>query len=383
MLNLLHRHIFKEIIVSTAFAMGLFVFVLLVGNMLSDILELVVAGKLDVILFAKLMWLLIPFILPYALPMGMLTGTLMAMGRLSSQNEITAMKSAGVGLFRIAAPVFFISTLGMVAGMVVNLHYAPQSRIAYKQLMASAIRENPVSFIEEKRFINEFPGAVIYTSERDGRVLKDVWLWKLDDERRVEVFARAREGHVAFRQSDLTLALTLIDGQLEIHDTDAPENVSGSMADLNTPSFGELPYEWSLEGFFGEQHSVRVKTKNMTFAQLMATRDQLLAAEAEVGKGMTAARLEVQFHVQQNCALAFSVFSLAIFGVPLAIRVRRKEGYANFGIALVIAMSFYFLLIAVSWLEGQVAVRPDLLIWLPNIIFQSFGLWLLAKANRH
>ena len=77
------------------------------------------------------------------------------------------------------------------------------------------------------------------------------------------------------------------------------------------------------------------------------------------------------------------MFSLAIFGVPLAIRVGRKESYANLGIALVIAMTFYFLLIAVSWLEGYTALRPDLLIWLPNIIFQAVGMWMLQRANRH
>ena len=56
-------------------------------------------------------------------------------------------------------------------------------------------------------------------------------------------------------------------------------------------------------------------------------------------------------HIQKNFALAFSVFSLAVFGVPLAIQVGRKETYANLGIALVIAMTYYFLIIIVSWLE--------------------------------
>ena len=139
--------------------MGLFVFVLLMGNAMRDIASLVAAGKLDLVVFLKLMGLLIPYVAAYALPLGMLTGTLMALGRLSSQQEITAMKSAGLSLFQIASPVFLIAFAGMVAGVVVNLHYAPQSRSAYKQLMVSAVSENPIGFIEEKRFINEFPAT--------------------------------------------------------------------------------------------------------------------------------------------------------------------------------------------------------------------------------
>jgi lipopolysaccharide export system permease protein len=57
MLNLLHRHVLKEVLVSTGLAMGLFVFVLLLGNAMRDIAELVAAGKLGFMVFLKLMGL--------------------------------------------------------------------------------------------------------------------------------------------------------------------------------------------------------------------------------------------------------------------------------------------------------------------------------------
>jgi lipopolysaccharide export system permease protein len=115
----------------------------------------------------------------------------------------------------------------------------------------------------------------------------------------------------------------------------------------------------------------------------MERRKALMEQEVARGSGLSRERLEVQFHIQENCAYAFSVFSMAIFAVPLAIRVGRRESYANLGLALVIAMAFYAMMVAVSWMEGRVALRPDLLIWLPNIIFQSLGLYFLAQVNRH
>lgn len=381
MLKLLHRHILKEILISTGLAMGLFVFVLLMGNAIRDIAELVAAGKLGPLIFLKLLGLLIPYVAAYALPLGMLTGTLMALGRLSSQQEITAMKSAGVSLYQVATPVFFISFFGMVAGVLVNLHFAPQSRLAYKELMAEAVTQNPVGFIEEKRFIHEFPGYVIYMGAQEEGLMKDFWIWELDEENRVKLFLRAAEGAVHFDESSNELVLTLRNGTAEQRDEANPENFAG--APDKSLYFGELPIALPLGEIFGERRGVKIRTKYMNFAQLMEHRQRALEREAEAGTGLSEDRLKLQMHLQKNFAMAFSVFSLAVFGVPLAIRLGRKESYANLGIALVIAMSYYFLMIMVSWLEGNPALRPDLLIWLPNIFFQAVGFWMLFRAGRH
>ncbi|MEC9228126.1 MAG: LptF/LptG family permease, partial [Verrucomicrobiota bacterium] len=321
MLNLIHLHILREIALSAFLAMMLFVFVLLMGNALKDIVELVVAGQLRWVLFFKLIALLIPYVFAYALPLGMLTGTLLALGRLSSNNEITAMKASGLGLYQIVAPIFLVATIGVVAAVVVNLHYAPKARNAYKELMASAVTENPVSFIEAKRFINEFPGAVIYTGSRDGTNLEDIWFWKLDDKKRVELFIRGNKGRVEFREADNTLVLTLIDGTTEKRNPLSPEQFSSMSFDML--DFGELPFEWSLDEIFSRQSASGTKIKYMTFSQLLKLRESLLVAER--GEGLSIDRLQAQFYLQKNFALSFSVFSLAIFGVPLALRTGRKE----------------------------------------------------------
>ena len=381
MLTLLHRHILKEILISTGFAMALFIFALLMGNAIRDIAELVAAGKLGPLLFLQLIGLLIPYVAAYALPLGMLTGTLMALGRLSSQQEITAMKAAGVSLYRVAAPVLLIAFCGMVAGVLVNLHFAPQSRVAYKQLMRTAVTDNPLSFIEEKRFIHEFPGYVIYMGDQQGARMQDFWIWELDEQKRVKLFLRASEGEVNFDPVANELVLTLREGTAEQRDAANPEAL-GALPDKSL-FFGELPIALPLDQIFGERGGGQLRTKYMNFAQLISRRGEALAAEAAAGSGLSPERLELQMHLQKNFAMAFSVFSLAIFGVPLAIRLKRGESHANLGIALVIAMTNYFLMIMVSWLEGQPALRPDLLIWLPNIIFQSVGWWMLYRAARH
>ncbi len=382
MLSLLHRHILKEILVATGLAMGLFIFVLLVGNALRDVAELVVAGKLDFWVFIKVLGLFIPYVASFALPLGMLTGTLIAFGRLSSQREITAMKSAGLSLYQIATPVFLIAFAGMAAAVLINLHYAPQSRVERKALMAEALTDNPVGFIEERRFIYDFPGYVIYMGGREGSVMKDFWIWELDDQKRAKLFLRSAEGILGYDKVNKDLILTLKDGTAEQRDSENPEAFSDNMPD--SLFFGELPIALPLDQLLGDDEQTRkLRNKEMTFAQLMNLRQGELDKEAVAGESISGARLSLQVHIQKNFALAFSVFSLAVFGVPLAIQVGRKETYANLGIALVIAMTYYFLIIMVSWVEDIPSLRPDLLIWLPNLIFQGVGFWMIYRASRH
>lgn len=380
MISTVHRHVLKEILVATGMAMALFVFVLLVGNALRDIVQLLAAGKLSVAVCTKLLLLLIPYVTAYALPLGMLAGTLIAVGRLAADQEITAMKSAGLSLYHIAVPVFLIALVAMVFGVLVNLHYGPQSRLAYKQLLASAISENPLGFIEAKRFIHEFPGYVIYMGAREGQQMQDFWIWELDEQKRVKLFLRAAEGVLDLDRDKNQLILTLKNGTAEKRNDQSPEDfISNPVRSLY---FGELPIALSLDKILGSHLQRRVRLKEMTFAQLMQQRQLALESTAGRDPRDNDRLMALQVHLQKNFAMAFSVFSLAVFGIPLAIHVGRKETYANLGLALAIAMVYYFMMIMASWVERAPQWRPDWLVWVPNLLFQAVGFALLRRSNK-
>ena len=101
-MNLLQRHIFKSVLFTCMVAAGVFAFVLIVGNALKDLLGYLLAGQLSLEAFLKLSVLLVPYVGVHALPIGMLTGVLLVLGRMSAQQEITAMRAAGLGLGFVA-----------------------------------------------------------------------------------------------------------------------------------------------------------------------------------------------------------------------------------------------------------------------------------------
>jgi lipopolysaccharide export system permease protein len=72
--------------------------------------------------------------------------------------------------------------------------------------------------------------------------------------------------------------------------------------------------------------------------------------------------------------------SFTFLAIPLGIKVGRSESYANFMLALGLALVYYLGIIIIGWLEKNPSLRPDLLIWIPNLIFQALGFYFFNKV---
>ena len=146
----------------------MFAFLLMTGAVVKDMLDLLAEGHLTIPIFFRLVQLRFPDLLVYALPVGLLTGILLTMGRLSAQSEITALRSSGVGIFRLSSSVIVFSILGALASLTVNFYYGPRAMASFRQEKEAIIQKNPLSFIQEKTFVRGFSGLVIYVGEKDG-----------------------------------------------------------------------------------------------------------------------------------------------------------------------------------------------------------------------
>ena len=380
-MTLLDRYIFRSVLYTCAAAVGLFAFIVLVPNIARDLLAYVLAGQLSTAAFGRLMLLLVPLAITYELPMGLLTGVLLTLGRLSADHEITAMRAAGLSLPRLTVPVLFLAVIGSGVGLYFNFDSMPRARVEYHRELADAVRANSLSFIEEKTFIRTFPGYVVYVNEKAGAELKDFWLWELDDQKRVTRLVRAASGHLEYDDAENTLILTLTHAQVETRNDKNPE----SFADTSPiVSFEKSePVRLSLNRFF-KPGSVRVKPDWMTFSQLRTERVRLAARVAPPGQAKDYAReamkLELVYQDKFNTALA--VFSLALIGVPLGIKVSRRETSANFGVALLLTLGYYLLTVAVKALDRHPEYRPDLLIWVPNLLIIGIGVWLFTRIEK-
>ena len=370
-MNLLDRHIFKSILTTCAAAVCLFAFVLMAGNILRELLGPLLAGQLRFVTFGRLVLLLLPVVMSYALPLGTLTGVLLTFGRLSSDSEITAMRAAGLGVPRIAMPVFAMAVLGVAVGLAVNFESMPWAKVQYEKELVSAMRANPLSFIVPKKFIREFPDYVIYVGSMKESDLRDIWLWQLDERRQVIRFIHAESGRVDYDEVANELIVTLAKARVEEHDRKKPEDFSQP---LMVSSFGQVdPVRLSLARFFGAP-TVHQKTQWMTYGQLMAEKARIERDSPKPGT-------EKQ-HDRDLMKVALAIFTFAFVGIPLGIKVSRRETSANLGIAVILALGYYFFTTMVGWLDQHPEYRPDLLLWAPNIFFLALGAWLLRRLDR-
>lgn len=381
-MNLLDRHIFKSVLLTCVAAIGLFSFVILLPNVIKELVTPLLAGQLTLPIFARLIGLLVPYAVMYGLPMGMLTGVLLTLGRLSADSEITAMRAAGLGVRRIARPVFLLGILCATLAVYVNYEVMPRTRTRYYREFAAAVRADPLSFIVPRTFIREFKGFVVYVAERDGQLLRDVWVWQLDDDKRVTNFARAETGRVDYDEPSDTLRLTLTPGQLESRDPENPESFArssivnlGSVLELNPIPVGR---------YLGRS-AARSKPEWQTYAQLRAQQARLAAATpASPAERETHARdtmkTSIVLHEKLNFSLA--VLAFAFVGVPLGIKVSRRETSANLGVALLLVLGYYVLNLSMKSLDNRPELRPDLLLWLPNVLFFGLAFWLFRRIEK-
>lgn len=381
-MRILDRHVLTETAVAGGVASGAFIFVLAAGNVLSQIAAAIAAGRVTAFEGLELIGLLLPGLVPYVLPMGMLTGVLMAFGRMGAQHELTAMKAGGLSLLRIAAPALFLAAGLALAAAWINLEVATCSNDEYRRILMGSVKENPASLITPGEINRQFKGLIIQARERNGPVLRDLWIWRLDAEGRLFETIHTAEGRLTkVDKPDGSAVLRLVAISAQV-DTRRPGD-DGFKFPSVTKEAGQAPLEFPVSGVFKEGSGYEKKLRWHTTSELLALMDtgwQLPpnATPVQIAEGRMMARTQLMSHL----ASAFSIFSLALLAVPLAVRVGRSETFVNAAVALAVALSYYVLSSAAAWVKNPV-YRPDLLVWLPNLIVIIVAVALLRRAAKH
>jgi lipopolysaccharide export system permease protein len=380
--RLLDRHVLTETAIAGGGATGAFVFVMVAGNILTQVSSAIASGRVSGWEGLGLVGLLIPGVLPYALPLGLLTGVLIAFGRMGSQQELTAMKASGRSLGRIARPALILAAALALLSAWLNLEIAPVANTEYRRLLVGSAKDNPASVIVPGKLNRQFPGMVIRAAERDGEVLRDFWLWSVDDRGRLTQTIHAREARLApdvNKAGEGILRVTLTDARMERRQA-GDENFTRPSS-FTTAGITSL--EFPASGIFKDGENFQRKLRWLTTAELLDARDKgwQVAPNAtleEKERGQMLATTQLMSHL----ASAFSVFSLAFLAVPLAVRVGRSETFVNASVALGVALTYYLLTSMAAYVKDP-ALRPDVLIWLPNLVVLSLAWFLLRRASRH
>jgi lipopolysaccharide export system permease protein len=215
--------------------------------------------------------------------------------------------------------------------------------------------------------------------EKQEQRLRDVWVWELDDQRRVLKFIQAEEANLDYDAVTESLLLSLDHGYSEARSERDPEDVRTGRPPLE---FERTSIRLPLDQILGGQTTTK-KLSRMTFNEVMRERQRLLTLMGEEpDEAHALGLLRIRMSIHERFAMAYAILSLATLAIPLGITIQRKETSANLFVALILALSFYLLMVIIAWFERMPHLRPDLLMWVPNLGFQALGIWLFVRTEK-
>jgi lipopolysaccharide export system permease protein len=388
-LNTLHKYLIRQILATLLMTVGVFTFVLLLGNLLQQILGLLVSGHVRPILLVESVGLLIPWVWVFALPMGFLTATLLVFGRFSADQELTAARASGVSLISLITPVLLLSLLCCGISAWINMQLGPECRYAYKKLIFQARTElanKADDELPEGQYVRDFPGYIFYVEKNRGGKLEGIRIYQRDTNMQMTITAPT--GQI---ETDVT------NKQIILHLDDA-SRVTLSGSHVYFSSSRNMPMQFDMNAstnqiikprisdmtFWQLQNELRNLEENLALPLALTTSTNELRAQLhELQKQRQDLLTEpIRVEMHREISFSFACFGFTLVGIPLGIRVHRRETNVGVAIALGLVLIYYAFFMLGESLSARPEFTPHLILWLPNFIFQAVGAVLLWRANR-
>ncbi|MDR1145499.1 MAG: LptF/LptG family permease [Verrucomicrobiales bacterium] len=371
-MRIIYRYLLGEIIGSSCAAIAVLTSLIMLGDAFKRIAQVVVDNDIPFWLVLKMIALLSPQAMTITIPWGLLVGTLLVFGRMSQQREILIIRSAGIGLVPLIAPVVLFSMCMCLASFYNNAIIAPKCMTKLKEMLLEIGRNNPTLLIKAQEPVDKFPGYTIYVDKKYGNTIEGVYIWKLDPKTRIPLrSSRADRGILTADLQNLKLTITLFNAREEDRAAADPTDLSRITTGMRA---SQLPIRLELGQDFEAGRlgtNIGIMTAEQIVNHIFATGEQKL-------------RFTPLFtELQKRVSFSVACFTFMFLAIPLAINTGRAETSIGFVVSVAIVVLYYLMIVYAMSLRDQPNAYPDLIIWIPNILLQGLGFWLIWRANKH
>jgi len=362
-MKILRNYIIKEFIGPLFLALAVLTFVMVLGNLIK-IADLVINKGVDIFSVSKLFLFMIPYLLTYTVPIAALTAVLLSLGRLSSDNEIVAIRASGINLFSMLSPLLIIGVILSLFLVVFNDRVIPYAHFASRKTLIEVGVKNPTAALEPGIFINSFDKYILFIYKIDQNKLSNIRIYEPQGENKPTRTIVAKRGEFIAIPEKNMIKLKLVDGTSDEPDPSNPSNF----------------YKLNFKTYFmnlnlskmQDADQIEKKPKDMTILELEKEAEKLKKEGVDPSPIIT--------EINEKISLAFSCLVFIILGIPLAIITRRREKSINFGISFLIVGVYYLMLLGAEALSLQGNMNPAIAMWLPNIVFTLIGGLLILKV---
>ncbi len=379
-MKLLDRYVARQVLGTSIFAVGVLSVVLVLGQVFKSLLELLINHNAPLDLILSFVAYIVPFSLTFTIPWGFLTAILLVFGKMSAENELIALRSSGVSIPRICVSVFVLAAVFAGICLWINVAVAPLAQRKMKDALSNIATNNPLAMFSSDKVINEFPGRKIYIERNDGPNLQNIVVYEMNPESFPVKVIFARRGVLQTDPEHGQLLLNLSDAQYEERNAEDPTN-------LMKISLGDTAKETTFPISLQELYEKAKKRKGLSTMTVTELQQRLKEKRAETvaeedQKGHASALSAAKTEVSKRFSFSLASFAFALIGVPLAITAHRKETTAGFLLSLVVAFVYFIFILIADAVKENPRAHPELLIWLPNVLFISLGLVLFYKLSR-
>ncbi len=380
MIKKLHLYIIKESFGS--FLFGVIVFsILLILDYVFELVGLFLSKGVSFFLVLKLFAFALPNILTLAIPMAVLFGILIAYGKLSEDNEITAMKSSGINYKTLSLPtIILVCTISFFL-LFFNHFLSPAMNSNLRNLYQEILIKRPLIKFTEKT-ITELGEYRLYANKvnRENNILYEVSIYKFenkddyhygyDDEKndKKSFFLQnnSKTWHIA--ASSAKVKSYQNGTQFFIYD--------GYWQKANLPDINSMTHMTFKSYCFFIPLVEVIKERALRVSE-MSSPEILKTIKTCKEQGIPFAAGETEFWVRWIYALAPIAF--VIIAIPIGIMAGKSGKVIGFGMSLGIILVYYTLLILALNLSEKEYVPANLIMWLPNVTVTAAGICLFIK----
>ena len=311
---------------------------------------------------------LLPSVLVFTIPMAVLAGTIIGLGRMGSDSELVAMRAAGVSALRVIWPALLLGFLATIATVFLNLREAPRAQQHLRQALVRSALYKLDSPVEPRTFTTDIPGYVIYV--RDGDKTSGEW-------GRVFIKTQDRDG--------ATFLITSRKGRIDSSE-EKSELVLEDAVTTKMPAPGTRASSYAVE---------RVAQRRILFntgrADLLAGMRKAKSDPDEMNwtelrsfaaQSTGDARREATMLLHKRLALSLSPLIFSFFGAAFALRVRRGGRGLGLILSLMVLLIYYLVTLAGDQMARAGSLPPLIGAWLASGLTVLIGFTLLILRRR-
>ncbi|MGE0591183.1 MAG: LPS export ABC transporter permease LptG [Vicinamibacterales bacterium] len=362
-MRIIDRYLAREVLLPFGIGLVVFTFILILPFLIGQAEALITKGVAASVILRVLVTLL-PQALALTIPMALLPGLLVALGRLSSDREFVAMQACGISLSRLLRPVGALALLAWAATSYVMLVALPSANQSYREITYNVVAARAEGEVKPRVFFEDFPDLVLYVRDVPPRGGWNQVFMADNRPGQTPAVYLAEHGRVHLDRERRTVEMVLDNGSRHTAQPDGPYEVV---------TFERLTLSLNPELVFprtGPQKGER----EMSIAELRTRSAELEA----LGQPTHSPQMEIhkKFSIPAAC-LVFGLLGLAIGAT------NRREGWtASFVLGLAVIFAYYVLLwLGQALAKGQ-AVSPWLAVWLPNLVLGALGALLLVRRRK-